>query len=31
MPIVGGGTPTLSRLAEDACREVVAQLEREAY
>ena len=31
VPIVGGGSPTLSRLAEEACREVVAKLEREAY
>jgi hypothetical protein len=31
VPIVGGGSPTLSRLSEEACREVVSDLEREAY
>ena len=31
VPIVGGGSPTLSRLAEDTCRELVSRLEREAY
>jgi hypothetical protein len=31
IPILGGGTATLSRLTEDACREVVQRIDREAF
>jgi curli biogenesis system outer membrane secretion channel CsgG len=31
IPILGGGTATLSRLTEDACREVVHRIDREAF
>lgn len=31
IPILGGGAATLSRLTEDACREVVQRIDREAF
>lgn len=31
LPVVGGGTATLSRLTEEACRDVVQRIDREAF
>jgi hypothetical protein len=31
IPILGGGSATLSRLTEEACREVVQRIDREAF
>lgn len=31
VPVLGGGTATLSRLTEEACREVVERIDREAF
>jgi curli biogenesis system outer membrane secretion channel CsgG len=31
VPVLGGGTTTLSRLTEDACRDVVERIDREAF
>ncbi len=31
LPVFGGGAPTLSRLTEEACREIVERIDREAF